>query len=138
MTRISTVPCRIRSTSIDSARQQVVVLPFADSGAGWGGHARTIAERLRESDAAFLTEGDPLLYSSFISVLSCLEQMAVEVCVVPGVASPLAAAAAAGVPLADDDQRLAILPAMYALEVLPDMLRAFDTLVLLKVAAVLE
>jgi precorrin-2/cobalt-factor-2 C20-methyltransferase len=123
---------------IDQARQGVVLLPFPAPGEGWGGHARCIAERVREGDAAFLAEGDPLLYSSFIGVLSCLERLGVSVSVVPGVASPLAAAAAAGLALADDQQRLAILPAMYALDRLPETLRAFDTLVLLKVAPVFE
>jgi precorrin-2/cobalt-factor-2 C20-methyltransferase len=123
---------------IDRARQEVVVLPFPGAGEGWAGHAGCIAERLREADAAFLAEGDPLLYSSFIGVLACLKQTRADVCIVPGVASPLAAAAAAGLPLADDEQRLAILPAMYALDRLPQTLRAFDMLVLLKVAPVLE
>jgi precorrin-2/cobalt-factor-2 C20-methyltransferase len=123
---------------VDQTRQEVVVLPFPRSGNGWSGPASAIAERVRGGDAAFVAEGDPLLYSSFIGILACLEQTDIEVCVVPGVASPLAAAAAAGVPLADDEQRLAILPAMYALDSLPRMLRAFDTLVLLKVASVLE
>jgi precorrin-2/cobalt-factor-2 C20-methyltransferase len=123
---------------LDQARQEVVVLPFPSPGEGWGGHARGIAKRLRHADAAFLAEGDPLLYSSFIGVLACLKQIGAEVCIVPGVASPLAAAAAAGLPLADDEQRLAILPAMYALDSLPETLHAFETLVLLKVAPVLE
>src|SRR5690349_22737169 len=87
---------------LDETRQQVVVLPFPASGEGWGEHSRCIAERVQHGDAAFLVEGDPLLYSSFIGVLACLKQMRVEVCVVPGVASPLAAAAAAGLPLVDD------------------------------------
>jgi precorrin-2/cobalt-factor-2 C20-methyltransferase len=123
---------------LDEARQQVVVLPFPAAGEGWAGHARGIAARLQETDAAFLTEGDPLLYSSFLGLLPCLKHMPLEVCVVPGVASPLAAAAAAGLPLADDEQRLAILPAMYALDSLPHTLSTFDTVVLLKVAPVLE
>jgi precorrin-2/cobalt-factor-2 C20-methyltransferase len=122
---------------LDQTRQQVKILPFPAAG-GWDGYTDSIVGWLRAGDVAFLTEGDPLLYSSFIGVLPGLKQRQAKVCVVPGVASPMAAAAAAGLPLADDDQRLAILPAMYALDVLPQTLSAFHTLVLLKVAPVLE
>jgi precorrin-2/cobalt-factor-2 C20-methyltransferase len=127
------------SAYLDPSRQRTAVLPFPTSDLGWADHTRTLVAELAHGDAAFVTEGDPLLYSSFIGILGCLRatypEVAVEV--VPGVASPMAAAAAAGLPLADDDQRLAILPAMYALNVLPDILRCFDSLVLLKVSAVL-
>lgn len=124
---------------LDPNRQRTCVLPFPSSQVGWSEHAETLVGALAEGDAAFVTEGDPLLYSSFIGVLACLRRAhpEVRVEVVPGVASPLAAAALAGVPLADDDQRLAILPAMYALDVLSETLDQFDTLVLLKVSAVL-
>jgi precorrin-2/cobalt-factor-2 C20-methyltransferase len=123
---------------LDHTRQHTLVLPFPAPDQGWGEHARCIAERLQQGDAAFVVEGDPLLYSSFLGVLPCLKEMRIGVRVVPGIASPLAAAAEIGLPLADDDRRLAILPAMYALDGLPGVLRAFDTLVLLKVAPVLE
>jgi precorrin-2/cobalt-factor-2 C20-methyltransferase len=126
------------SPFVDQARQQVQILPFPEAEVGWSGHAEAIVGLLRHGDVAFLTEGDPLLYSSFIGVLAWLKKRRVDVCIVPGVASPMAAAAAAGLPLADDNQRLAILPAMYALDVLPQTLRTFDALVLLKVSPVLE
>jgi precorrin-2/cobalt-factor-2 C20-methyltransferase len=102
-------------------------------------HVETIMSALAEGDAAFLTEGDPLFYSSFIGVLRVLrnDYPAVMVRVVPGVSSPMAAAAEAGLPLVADDQRLAVLPAMYALDMLPDVLHCFDTVVLMKVSPVL-
>jgi precorrin-2/cobalt-factor-2 C20-methyltransferase len=125
---------------IDRERQRVETLAFPENGAGWRDHVAHMVGLLEQGDLAFVTEGDPLLYSTFIGVLRELQDRhpGVRVCVVPGVASPMAAAAAAGVALADDDQRLAILPAMYALEALPRMLQQFDTVVLLKVAGVLD
>ena len=125
---------------LDRPGQAVTVLPFPAPGQGWREHTHTVVAGLADGDAAFVTEGDPLFYSSFIGVLAELATAhpGVRVCVVPGVASPMAAAALAGQPLADDDQRLAVLPAMYALDVLPGALRHFDTLVLLKVAPVLD
>lgn len=124
---------------VDRSRQRVELLPFPADGLGWREPVERMVASLADGDAAFLTEGDPLFYSSFIGVLAVLRTSypTVPVCIVPGVSSPMAAAAAAGLPLADDDQRLAVLPAMHALEALPEVLRRFDRVVLLKVAPVL-
>jgi len=125
---------------IDASRQRVEILAFPDSGTGWRDHVERMVGLLTLGDVAFLTEGDPLLYSTFIGVLRELQDHHphVSVSIVPGVSSPMAAAAAATWPLADDEQRLAILPAMYALETLPDTLQRFDTVVLLKVSSALD
>jgi precorrin-2/cobalt-factor-2 C20-methyltransferase len=131
---------QIATGLIDPKRQHVETLAFPESGAGWRDHVAYMVGRLVHGDLAFVTEGDPLLYSTFIGVLHELQQHhpRVRIAVVPGVASPMAAAAAAGIPLADDEQRLAILPAMYALDALSETLRQFDTVVLLKVSGVLD
>jgi precorrin-2/cobalt-factor-2 C20-methyltransferase len=131
---------QIAGELIDPARQHIETLAFPDSRAGWRDHVDRMVAFLGHGDLAFLTEGDPLLYSTFIGVLRELHDHhpEVRVSIVPGVASPMAAAAAAAVPLADDEQRLAILPAMYAVDALPETLRRFDTVVLLKVSSVLD
>ena len=131
---------QIAGELIDPAWQHVETLAFPDSGVGWRDHVDRMVALLADGDLAFVTEGDPLLYSTFIGVFRELQDHhpQVRVSIVPGVASPMAAAAAAALPLADDEQRLAILPAMYAVEALPDTLRQFDTVVLLKVSSVLD
>jgi len=99
---------------------------------------RAIVEQLHLGrDVAFLTEGDPLLHSTFIYVLNSLPtQMSVEV--VPGVSSITAAAAQAGMPLVNADQRLAVLPATYEnVARLRHTLQEFDAVILLKVNRVL-
>jgi precorrin-2/cobalt-factor-2 C20-methyltransferase len=125
---------------IDPTRQRIETLAFPAVPSGWASHVDQMVSCLADGDVALLTEGDPLLYSTFIGVLAELQTRHPDVPleVVPGVASPMAAAAAAGLPLADDNQSLAILPAMHALDMLPQTLRHFDTLVLLKVAPVLD
>jgi precorrin-2/cobalt-factor-2 C20-methyltransferase len=152
LTRVPVVCAPVRKTGgrsyavqivgelIDPVHQQVETLAFPESGTGWAEHVDHMVALLEHGDVAFVTEGDPLLYSTFIGVLRELNDRYpwVQVSIVPGVASPMAAAAAAGLPLADDDQRLAILPAMYAVDALPETLRLFDTVVLLKVSAVLD
>ena len=62
-----------------------------------------LAVRLKSGrDAAFITEGDPMLYSTFLYVLEGLKvnHPGVPVEIVPGVSSVMAAAASAGTPLA--------------------------------------
>jgi precorrin-2/cobalt-factor-2 C20-methyltransferase len=101
--------------------------------------ARSVAEALHAGrDVAFLTEGDPLLHSTFIYVLRHLPGE-LPVTVVPGVSSVMAAAAQVPVPLVNGDQRLALMPATFeAMDELRRVLRDFDTVVLLKVHRVLD
>jgi precorrin-2/cobalt-factor-2 C20-methyltransferase len=84
---------------------------------------------------AFITEGDPMLYSTFSYVLehirSVYPQIRVEI--IPGVSSVMAAAASAGVPLVTHGQRLAILPAVYGIDDLREAIASYDTIVLMKV-----
>ncbi|MBI2322635.1 MAG: precorrin-2 C(20)-methyltransferase, partial [Chloroflexi bacterium] len=62
----------------------------------------------------------------------------VEVEIVPGVSSVTAAAAVAQWPLADRDDRVAILPATYERALLRQTLCDFDAVVLLKVNSVMN
>jgi precorrin-2/cobalt-factor-2 C20-methyltransferase len=61
-------------------------------------------------DVAYLCQGDPLFYGSFAGILGCLAGD-YPVTIVPGVASPMACAAAARVPLVQRDESLVVLPA---------------------------
>jgi precorrin-2/cobalt-factor-2 C20-methyltransferase len=86
---------------------------------------------------AFVTEGDPSVFSTFGYVREEAQrrwpQLTVEV--VPGVTSITSVAAVGGVPLADGQERIAIVPATYGVEDLVDLLRRFDTVVLMKLGA---
>ena len=67
---------------------------------------------LQGQDVAFITEGDPMLYSTFAYILQDIAAAHPEIPVeiVPGVSSVMAAAASAAIPLVTHGQRLAILP----------------------------
>jgi precorrin-2/cobalt-factor-2 C20-methyltransferase len=127
---------------IDPAKQEVlrVTFPTDDAegaAAAWRGCASAIADRLRRGqDVAFLTEGDPMLYSTFSYVLAGIREQHphLPVEIVPGVSSVMAAAAAAGVPLGANGQRLAILPAVYGIDDLSEAIANYDTIVLMKVS----
>lgn len=132
---------------LDPTRQEIQELVFAMRGgpaamaAQWQENGRIVAAHLSAgADAAFVTEGDPMLYSTFVHVRRALaeQQPDAPVVVVPGISSVQAAAAAAQVPLADGDERLAILPASYETDGLRNTLEAFDTVVLMKVASAKE
>lgn len=112
------------------------------AGEAWRRAACQIAERLKGGqDAAFITEGDPMLYSTFSYVLKSIraDYPGVPVEIVPGVSSVMAAAASAEAPLATHGQSLAVLPASYGTGGLREAIASHDTVVLMKVnCAVLQ
>ncbi len=126
---------------IELQRQEILRLPFpVDDPEGaaqvWRDAAGTVSQRLYQGqDVAFVTEGDPMLYSTFSYVLDAIRGAypAIRVEIVPGVSSVMAAAASSGVPLATHGQRLAILPAVYGIDDLSEAIATYDTIVLMKV-----
>lgn len=84
---------------------------------------------------AFATEGDPSLFSTFIYLRreAARRWPAVTIEVVPGVSSITAAPAAIEVPIADGQERVAIIPATYGVDDLVAVLRSFDTVFLMKI-----
>ena len=102
----------------------------------WLAAAHTIAQRLQGGqDVAFITEGDPMLYSTFSYVLYSIRSAypSIPIEIVPGVSSVMAAAASGGVSLATHGQRLAVLPAVYGIDDLSEAIANYDTIVLMKV-----
>lgn len=95
-----------------------------------------VADRLLEGrSVAFLTEGDPSVYSTFGYLRRRVQQrwpeLAIEV--VPGITSITAVAALGETPLVDGQERVAIVPATYGVEDLVELLQRFDTVVLMKI-----
>jgi len=91
-------------------------------------------------DVAFVTEGDPLLYSTFIDLLERCRRIMPELNVraIPGVSSITACAAAGVIPLARRSERVAVLSATDSLDDLAHVLEQFDTVILLKVRSVFD
>jgi precorrin-2/cobalt-factor-2 C20-methyltransferase len=105
--------------------------------AAWDLALMEIGERLATRTVAFVTEGDPSLYSSFIYLAreAPARWPGVEIEVVPGVSSLGAVPAVTGVPLADGQERVAIVPANYGVEDLCRVLESFDTTVIMKIGS---
>lgn len=107
----------------------------------WNNTTATLWEYLkRGQDVAFVTEGDPLLYSTFIHMKRLMQERHPEVKIeaVPGVSSINGAAARLGIDLADGDERVAIVPATHDREAMRKVLEENDCVVFLKVAKVLD
>jgi precorrin-2/cobalt-factor-2 C20-methyltransferase len=102
----------------------------------WNSAFGKIGERLEKGlSVAFVTEGDPSLYSSFIYLLreGPRRWPGVQIEVVPGVSSIAAVPARTGIPLADGQERIAIIPANYGVDDLVKVLEEFDTTVIMKI-----
>ena len=134
----------VKGLVVDGTGMLPIVIPSDDSPIShdtWHEAAERIGARLREGlDVAFITEGDPMLYSEYPHLIEHLrdelgDELSVDV--VPGVSSVAAAAASSGVPLASQGQRLAILPAVYGIDDLREAISNFDTIVLMEIDRVL-
>lgn len=89
-------------------------------------------------DVAFACEGDISFYSTFNYLAQTLNHNHPQVSIVaiPGIASPMAAAAVLGLPLTVRDQRLTVLPALYHIDRLEQALNSAEVVVLMKVGSV--
>jgi precorrin-2/cobalt-factor-2 C20-methyltransferase len=130
---------------LDESRQEVIIHQFpmtsdktrlipawqeaVDLIAGWVAAGKNVA---------FITIGDPLLYSTFIYLLRIFResypQIAIEI--VPGISSINTSAAVAAISLAEADERIAIIPATAGMDKVVEALAQYETVVLLKVKPV--
>jgi precorrin-2/cobalt-factor-2 C20-methyltransferase len=77
----------------------------------WGKAKREVLERGKGCKTiAFLTLGDPSLYSTFYKFLDFFEEEVEEVEIIPGVTSFSACSALAKVPIAEGDEIVSIIP----------------------------
>jgi precorrin-2/cobalt-factor-2 C20-methyltransferase len=130
--------------AMTSSTKEFVELPFPMTRnkkvlkACWQKAARRIAQEITHGkQAAFITLGDPFIYSTYIYLLKTLHQNfpGIEVETIPGISAFNAAAARAQIPLVQGDERLAILPVRKDLRGLREAFKAFDTIILMKVGS---
>ncbi|KGK81636.1 precorrin-2 C20-methyltransferase [Desulfosporosinus sp. HMP52] len=99
----------------------------------WQDGAQTLLEELKQGKSvAFITLGDPSLYSTYSYLLNILQKQLPQECIktIPGITAMAAAAAKINLPLATGDEPLLILPST---EDVGDYLN-FPNLVLMKVS----
>lgn len=130
------------------------VLDSRELSVAWQQAAETVWPYLQKGDVVFACEGDVSFYGTFTYLAQHLQRLHPEVNVeaIAGISSPMAAAAALGIPLTCQAEKLAVLPALYSFEStgtkdtdkedIPDQSQLEDTLkwaevvVLMKVSSV--
>lgn len=107
----------------------------------WQKAAGKIAKEVRKNkNAAFVTIGDPFIFSTYVYLFKILRQdfPDIDVETIPGISSFNAAASRLEFPLVEGNEKLAILPVTKNLKGLRETLKRFDTVVLMKVASKLD
>ena len=102
----------------------------------WNDAARRITALLEQGQkVAFVTLGDPGLYSTYTYLCRKVRQAgAYQIVTIPGVASFAACAAEARLPLAEGDEKLAIIPTVKDLQAVRAALQNFENVVLMKIS----
>lgn len=101
----------------------------------WHETIETIYSKLNKGiDVAFITLGDPTIYSTFFYLYDKLLELSplLNIEIIPGVSSINAGAARAKLSLSLADEKIAILPATYVDDI-EEILQKFDTIILMKV-----
>lgn len=107
----------------------------------WSHAVECIWEKLEKGkDVAFVTEGDPMFFSTFIFLMKLMRERHPEVPikVIPGITSFGGAASRLGIPLADGDDRIAIVPATDDAQAMKKVIEEHDCVVFIKVAKVIK
>lgn len=107
----------------------------------WNKTVDTVWSHLEQGkNVAFVTEGDPMLYSTYIHLMRLMKERhpEVEAISVPGISSVNAAASRLGLPLADGDEQMAVVPATDDYEQMRRALETHDCVVFIKVAKVID
>ncbi len=81
------------------------------------------------NDVAFVTEGDPMLYSTFIHLMNLM---------VPGISSFNGSASRLGIALGDGDDHIAMIPAVDDYDQMRKAIEDHDAVVFIKVAKVID
>ena len=91
-------------------------------------------------DVAFVTEGDPMLFSTFIHLMNLMKSMYPDVPIetVAGISSFNGSVNRLGIALADGDDYVAMIPATEDMEEMRRVIETHDGIVFIKVAKVLD
>ena len=103
----------------------------------WKQAADRIAATVKREEAAFVTIGDPFIYSTYVYLLKMIRKYypKVRIETIPGISAFNAAASAAGLTLVEGTERMAVVPVTKNLAGVREALQAFDTVVLMKVGS---
>jgi precorrin-2/cobalt-factor-2 C20-methyltransferase len=104
-------------------------------GNSWNEAVNAIEEKLSQGrDVAFITLGDPTVYSTFIYIYKILIEKGYQAEIIPGITSFCAGAARSGVSLAEGNEKIAIIPLVDDINELEKTMDNYDNIVLMKIA----
>jgi len=136
----ASIACSIAGSYISpAARVEHLLFPMTPDREvcerAWEDHVRKIVRVLEQgTDAAFITLGDPMTYSTYGYLLKKMETLypAVRTITIPGIPSYLAGAASANLPLAQRSEIVSLVPGSASRERIKELLGSSDTIVFLK------
>lgn len=105
-----------------------------------------IADYIKElidkgKSVAFLTLGDPMVYSTYTYLFKRLKKKNIEIETVPGITSFCSIASKLGIPLGENEETIAIVPSVYyekGDEKLNDILNNMDNIVFMKASGCID
>lgn len=98
-------------------------------------NSQLIARELKPNqEGAFITLGDPMLYSTYIYILRYLQAHNPEITIktIPGISSITAASALVNIPLAEGNESLTVMPGTNGICHLKELSRQRDNIIILK------
>ncbi len=100
----------------------------------WEENRCLVCEKLDEGkNLVFLTLGDPMLYSTYMYIFRALEGTEYEAENIPGIPAFVGIANAMGIPLAEWEETVVVLPATASKEKIDRVLAVADNAVIMKV-----
>ena len=104
----------------------------------WAAAAQTVWPYLQAGNVVFACEGDISFYSTFTYLAQSVQQQHSDVVVeaIAGICSPMAAATTLGISLSCQSEKIAILPALYTVDQLENVLKWAEVVILMKVGSV--
>ncbi len=130
----------MRKTKTQGAEKGIAASASCELDTKWNETVETVLGILsRGSDLAFITIGDPSIYSTYFYLHERLLELKPElrIEIIPGISSINASVARAGISLGLADDKIAVLPATYT-EGIKEIIGEFDTIVLMKVHKVFD
>jgi precorrin-2/cobalt-factor-2 C20-methyltransferase len=102
----------------------------------WMENAAIVAAKAKKGNVAFITLGDPMLYSTFLYLYECVKETypEIELEIIPGVTSVTAAAASSNLPLAENMEVVTIMPSDINGELIEKASKHADSVVFMKCA----
>ena len=101
----------------------------------WARNADIVAEKAKSGKVvAFITLGDPMFYSTFIYLYQSVKEGYPEIKleIIPGIASLNACVASSGIPLAERDEAVVIIPSNLDSKRIEELAKYTDNLVFMK------